>query len=61
MHYISTSGERTRFAFEVSEIHVDSTPYDDRVGPTVLVVVLITAVIINFALRFADPKTPKWF
>ncbi|KAJ1990338.1 GTPase regulator Nrf1 [Coemansia spiralis] len=30
----------------------DAGPYDDRRGPTVLVVVLICAILINFYLRF---------
>ncbi|KAJ2706687.1 hypothetical protein H4R19_004989, partial [Coemansia spiralis] len=29
----------------------DAGPYDDRVGPTILVVVLISAVVLNFALK----------
>jgi len=27
-------------------------PYDDRIGPTVLCIALLAAVIVNFALRF---------
>lgn len=27
--------------------------FDDRVGPTILAVILLTAVVINFALRIA--------
>ncbi|KAJ1957422.1 GTPase regulator Nrf1 [Dipsacomyces acuminosporus] len=30
----------------------DAGPYDDRRGPTVLVVVLICAILVNFYLRF---------
>ncbi|KAG6911252.1 GTPase regulator Nrf1 [Tephrocybe rancida] len=30
-------------------------PYDDRVGPTILCIALLVAVIVNFALRFAEP------
>ncbi|KAJ2637781.1 vacuolar transporter chaperone [Coemansia sp. RSA 1287] len=29
----------------------ESGPYDDRVGPTILVVVLISAVVLNFYLK----------
>ncbi|TPX55666.1 hypothetical protein PhCBS80983_g05146 [Powellomyces hirtus] len=32
----------------------DAGPYDDRVGPTVLVVVLFFAVMINFWLKFGE-------
>ncbi|KAJ1726880.1 vacuolar transporter chaperone [Coemansia biformis] len=32
----------------------DSGPYDDRVGPTILVVVLISAVMLNFGLKIAS-------
>ncbi|TCD63962.1 GTPase regulator Nrf1 [Steccherinum ochraceum] len=30
-------------------------PYDDRLGPTILCVALLVAIIVNFALRFAEP------
>ncbi|PPQ65965.1 hypothetical protein CVT26_010727 [Gymnopilus dilepis] len=30
-------------------------PYDDRVGPTVLCIALLLAVVINFILRFTQP------
>ncbi|KAJ2159704.1 hypothetical protein GGF46_002829 [Coemansia sp. RSA 552] len=30
----------------------EAGPYDDRVGPTILVVVLISAVVLNFYLKF---------
>ncbi|KAJ2784689.1 hypothetical protein H4R18_000980 [Coemansia javaensis] len=34
----------------------DAGPYDDRVGPTILVVVLISAVVLNFYLKIsAEP------
>ncbi|KAJ2755748.1 hypothetical protein IWQ56_006387, partial [Coemansia nantahalensis] len=33
--------------------HRDAGPYDDRTGPTILVVVLIAAVVLNFALKIA--------
>ncbi|KAJ2814938.1 hypothetical protein FBU31_007111 [Coemansia sp. 'formosensis'] len=29
----------------------DAGPYDDRIGPTILVVVLIAAVVLNFYLK----------
>ncbi|ORX42421.1 vacuolar transporter chaperone 1 [Hesseltinella vesiculosa] len=32
----------------------ESAPYDDRLGPTVLCVFLLAAVITNFWLRFSD-------
>ncbi|WFD04948.1 GTPase regulator Nrf1 [Malassezia vespertilionis] len=31
-----------------------SGPYDDRLGPTVLSVLLLTAIIVNFVLRFSE-------
>lgn len=31
-----------------------SGPYDDRFGPTALCIILVTVVIINFALRLSD-------
>ncbi|KAJ1813906.1 hypothetical protein LPJ75_002989, partial [Coemansia sp. RSA 2598] len=34
----------------------DAGPYDDRRGPTVLVVVLISAILINFYLRFVHAE-----
>ncbi|KAG6821561.1 vacuolar transporter chaperone [Arthromyces matolae] len=30
-------------------------PYDDRLGPTILCVALLVAVIVNFVLRFTAP------
>lgn len=30
----------------------NSGPYDDRLGPTMLSVMLLIAVIVNFTLRF---------
>ncbi|RXW25239.1 hypothetical protein EST38_g595 [Candolleomyces aberdarensis] len=30
-------------------------PYDDRIGPTVLCVALLIAVVVNFVLRFTEP------
>ncbi|OLL22899.1 Vacuolar transporter chaperone 1 [Neolecta irregularis DAH-3] len=32
-----------------------SGPYDDRFGPTVLCVFLLSAVVVNFALRMLSP------
>lgn len=32
----------------------DAGPYDDRFGPTVLVVALFLAVMINFYLKFSN-------
>ncbi|RDX53771.1 hypothetical protein K466DRAFT_483961 [Polyporus arcularius HHB13444] len=29
-------------------------PYDDRVGPTILCVALLVAIVVNFVLRFTD-------
>ncbi|KZP00213.1 putative VTC1-protein controls Sec18p/NSF-dependent priming of snares and [Calocera viscosa TUFC12733] len=29
-------------------------PYDDRLGPTILCIFLLTAIITNFVLRFTD-------
>ncbi|KAJ2343386.1 GTPase regulator Nrf1 [Coemansia sp. RSA 2618] len=34
----------------------DAGPYDDRRGPIVLVVVLISAILVNFYLRFIYPE-----
>ncbi|WFD26243.1 GTPase regulator Nrf1 [Malassezia nana] len=31
-----------------------SGPYDDRLGPTILSVLLLTAIIVNFVLRFSE-------
>jgi len=31
-----------------------SGPYDDRIGPTVLCISLLAAIIVNFVLRFAS-------
>ncbi|KAI5478767.1 hypothetical protein MNV49_004593 [Pseudohyphozyma bogoriensis] len=31
-----------------------SGPYDDRLGPTVLCLALLAAIIVNFILRFTD-------
>lgn len=31
-----------------------SGPYDDRLGPTVLSVLLLTAILVNFVLRFNE-------
>lgn len=31
-------------------------PYDDRIGPTVLCVALLCAIIVNFVLRFTTPE-----
>lgn len=31
-----------------------SGPYDDRLGPTILSVMLLTAIIVNFVLRFNE-------
>ncbi|KAL1760113.1 hypothetical protein FB107DRAFT_256861 [Schizophyllum commune] len=31
-------------------------PYDDRLGPTILCIALLVAIIVNFALRFAGPE-----
>ena len=31
-----------------------SGPYDDRLGPTILSVLLLTAIIVNFVLRFNE-------
>ena len=33
---------------------LDPGPYDDRVGPTVLVIALFCAVIVNFYLKFTE-------
>ncbi|TBU33021.1 vacuolar transporter chaperone 1 [Dichomitus squalens] len=30
-------------------------PYDDRVGPTILCVALLLAIVVNFVLRFTQP------
>ncbi|KIL70186.1 hypothetical protein M378DRAFT_183753 [Amanita muscaria Koide BX008] len=30
-------------------------PYDDRVGPTVLCIALLVAIVVNFILRFSEP------
>ncbi|KDQ15400.1 hypothetical protein BOTBODRAFT_65476 [Botryobasidium botryosum FD-172 SS1] len=32
----------------------DTGPYDDRLGPTMLCVFLLAAIIVNFVLRFSD-------
>jgi len=31
-------------------------PYDDRVGPTILCIALLVAVIVNFVLRFTQSQ-----
>ena len=31
-----------------------SGPYDDRLGPTILSVLLLTAILVNFVLRFNE-------
>ncbi|KAJ3555172.1 hypothetical protein NM688_g2721 [Phlebia brevispora] len=33
-------------------------PYDDRIGPTVLCIALLGAIIVNFILRFTTPDEP---
>ncbi|KAJ1308987.1 hypothetical protein OPQ81_004669 [Rhizoctonia solani] len=32
-----------------------SGPYDDRLGPTILCIALLAAIIVNFVLRFTEP------
>ena len=34
----------------------DPGPYDDRIGPTVLVTALFFAILTNFYLKFKDAK-----
>ncbi|KAI1796080.1 vacuolar transporter chaperone 1 [Ganoderma leucocontextum] len=36
--------------------HGGRGPYDDRVGPTILCVSLLVAIVINFVLRFMEPN-----
>lgn len=31
-----------------------SGPYDDRLGPTVLCIALLAAIMVNFVLRFLE-------
>ncbi|KAG9104281.1 vacuolar transporter chaperone [Ceratobasidium sp. 370] len=31
-----------------------SGPYDDRLGPTLLCIALLAAIIVNFVLRFTE-------
>ncbi|KAI0797057.1 hypothetical protein C8Q75DRAFT_729857 [Abortiporus biennis] len=33
-------------------------PYDDRVGPTILCLALLLAIIVNFILRFTESDQP---
>jgi hypothetical protein len=54
MHWDYINGEHKRFEIDVRKINVDAGPYDDRVGPTVLVITLFCAVIINFYLKFTS-------
>ncbi|CAO3599516.1 unnamed protein product [Absidia cylindrospora] len=36
----------------------EAAPYDDRVGPTVLCILMLAAVITNFWLRLGDQGNP---
>jgi len=43
------------FHWRAAAIRKRSTaPYDDRVGPTILSIALLAAVIVNFVLRFTQ-------
>ena len=47
---------RNRGIFFINNLTIkDPGPYDDRIGPTVLVFGLFAAVMVNFYLKFNEP------
>ncbi|KAL4265055.1 DUF202 domain-containing protein [Pleurotus pulmonarius] len=49
-------GKISAAMFSVVAMAIMVGPYDDRIGPTVLCLALLVAVVVNFILRFSQSE-----